>query len=371
MSKQLRPTRLVIDDRALGDNVLTLRRRIRNVTRMMAVVKANAYGHGLVETGRIALDCGADALAVATVEEGVRLRESRMLAPILVMGGGTPEGAAACVGRHLSLALYDPTALNALQKQAKKLDTVAHAHLKIDTGMNRVGLLGEAQIADMLRRMEKCPNVKLEGLFTHFSDAPCPEFTAEQNARFRRAINQVRAAGHSPMIHAAASDAMLSDETLWYDMVRPGVAIYGASVRHLCEGLLPVQQLTTKPVRLTAIPEGEWVGYGREFTARRETRIMTLPIGYGDGYPRLLGGKAAVLVRGMRAPVIGRVCMDMLMVDVTDVPGAQMGDEVVLLGQQGDQRITPDELAVLCGTIPYEIMLGFTERVPMEHAVEG
>ncbi len=368
MSKHLRSTRLIIDDQVLGDNVLTLRRRIRNVTRMMAVVKADAYGHGLVPASRIALDCGADALAVATVEEGVKLRDSRTLAPILVMGGGTPEAAAACVGRHLSLALYDPAALNALQRQAKKLDTVAHVHLKIDSGMNRIGLLGERQIADMLTRIANCPNVKLEGLFTHFCDAPdSPEFTAEQNARFQRAIKQVRAEGHAPMIHAAASAAMLSDETLWYDMVRPGVAIYGASVRHLCDGLAPAQRLVTQPVRVMTVPEGEWVGYGREFTARRDTRVMTVPIGYGDGYPRVLGGKAAVLVRGQRAPVIGRVCMDMMMVDVTDVPGAQMDDEVVLMGQQGNLRITPDELAVLSGTIPYEIMLGFTARVPVVH----
>ena len=368
MSGNMRPTWLEIHDAVIGDNVLALRRRIRNYVRMMAVVKADAYGHGLCETARVALDCGADALAVATVDEGIRLRESRTLAPILVMGGATAQAAAACVGKHLSIALFDPSTLSVLQTHACKHDTVAHVHLKIDTGMNRVGIKGEAQLQRMLTMIDSCPNVKVEGVFTHFATAPDdPAFTSLQNTIFLQAVKAVRAAGHTPLAHASASGAILSDETLWHDMVRPGIAMYGGAVRHLCEDLAPAQRLVTMPMRIETVPEGETVGYGREFTTRRETRIMTLPVGYGDGYPRCLGGKAAVLIRGQRAPIVGRICMDMLMVDVTDIPGASMGDEVVLLGSDGDLRITPDELAAISGTIPYEIMLGFTSRVPVIH----
>ncbi|MDL2206374.1 alanine racemase [Eubacteriales bacterium OttesenSCG-928-N13] len=363
---QLRPTALLIEEAVLGDNVLSLRRRLQHKARMMAVVKANAYGHGLVQTARVVLSCGADALGVATCEEGIALREARIQAPILVMGGLCEQEAEACVLHQLSMALYDIGILQAMQRVAAKLDTVAHAHLKIDTGMARLGVRGENELEQMLSAMKDCPNVKMEGIFTHFAAAyDDPEYTREQNAKFLQAIARVRAEGYRPTAHAAASEAMLMDETLWHGMVRPGIAMYGASVRHLCPDLVPAQKLVTKPVRIEQISAGDTVGYGREFTAQRETLVMTLPIGYGDGYPRLLGNRAAVLVKGQRAPVIGRVCMDMMMVDVTDIPGVTRADEVVLLGKQGDARITPDELAMLAGTIPYEIMLGFTARVPM------
>ena len=365
--QSMRPTRLEVLDTVLGDNVLTLRRRIRNLTRMMAVVKADAYGHGLIETATIALDCGADALAVATADEGLRLRDAQVRAPILVLGGAPKAAIGEGVERHLSLALYDEDALFAMQQAAKARDTVAHAHLKVDTGMNRLGVRGEANLRAMLTLFERCPNVKLEGLFTHFAEAMDPSFTAEQNARFLYALKIVREAGHNPTAHAAASAAMLNDESLWHDMVRPGIAIYGASVRHLCEGLAPAQRLVTEPMCIETVHMGDSIGYGREYIAPREMQVMTLPIGYGDGYPRSLGGKAAVLIRGQRAPIVGRVCMDMIMVDVTDVPGASMGDEVVLMGSQGELRITPDELAAITGTIPYEIMLGFTSRVAVVH----
>ena len=363
----MRPTRLEIADAVLGDNVLTLRRRIRSLTRMMAVVKADAYGHGLIETSRVALQCGADALAVATPDEGIRLRDAHTLAPILVLGGAFKEGLGESIERNLSLALYNEDTLFAMQEAAQSRGLTAHAHLKIDTGMNRIGLRSEASLRSMLERLSQCPNVKVEGMFTHFADALDPSFTAEQNARFRYALQIVRTAGHTPIAHASASAAMLADESMCHDMVRPGIAIYGASVRHLCDGLLPAQRLVTKPMCIEPVAIGDAIGYGREFVAARSMRVMTLPIGYGDGYPRNLGGKAAVLVRGKRAPIVGRVCMDMIMVDVTDVPDASMDDEVVLMGSQGDLRITPDELAAISGTIPYEIMLGFTNRVPVVH----
>ncbi len=360
-----RETELRVSGGALAENTALVRRHLAGKARMMAVVKADAYGHGLIPAARGALRAGADQLAVALVEEGVLLREAQVMAPILVLGGTSAAGLRAAVQNHLAQAVYHPAAVPILQKEAERLDTVAHADLKIDTGMARVGIRGEAALEEMLALIRANPRVKLEGVFTHFAAADDdPEFTRAQNARFVRALARVRAEGFRPIAHAAASEAALRDSTLWHDMVRPGIALYGASVRHLLPGLTPAQTLVTRPVRIARVPEGETVGYGRAFLAERETLVMTLPVGYGDGYPRLLSNRAHVLVRGKRAPLIGRVCMDMVMVDVTAIPEVTMEDDVVLLGAQGAERITPDELATLTGTIPYEIMLGFTARVP-------
>jgi alanine racemase len=221
-------------------------------------------------------------------------------------------------------------------------------------------------LSAMLAWWRRCPDVEMEGIFTHFcvSDTD-PIFTAQQNERFAEALAAVRQAGFRPIAHAAASTAMLNP-ALQYDMVRPGIVLYGSCVPELAKELTWAQTLVTRPIRLQWIAKGDTVGYGRTFTAGRDTLVMTLPIGYGDGYPRILGNRASVLVRGKRAPLIGRVCMDMAMADVTDIPDVDLDDEVVLLGAQGDERITPDELAELANTIPYEIMLGFAVRIPVE-----
>ena len=359
----MRPARALIDLQALRHNY----RLARDLGggRALAVVKADAYGHGLVPTARLELAAGADYLAVALTEEGVQLREAGVKAPILVLGGASPEGLSAAVEYHLAQAVYEPAALVHLQKEALRRDTVAHAHLKIDTGMTRIGVRGEAALDEMLQKFRDNPRVKLEGAFTHFAAADGdPDFTRWQNAQFVKAVARVRALGFKPIAHAAASEALLRDPTLWHDMVRPGIALYGGSVRHLLPGLTPAQTLVTHPVRIARVPAEETVGYGRAFKAERDCLIMTLPVGYGDGYPRLLSNRAHALVRGRRAPLVGRVCMDMVMVDVTAIPEAAMDDPVVLLGAQGAERITPDELAALTGTISYEIMLGFTARVP-------
>ncbi|MEG2858730.1 MAG: alanine racemase [Clostridia bacterium] len=361
---QYRPTEITVSLGTLQDNASALKRRLNGKARMMAVIKADAYGHGAVEAAKTAVNAGADALAVALVEEAVELRDAYIRAPILVLGGVTQEGARAAVEEHVALAVFDAATLLAMQKRAEELDTVAHAHIKIDTGMGRVGVRGGAALGKLLEAMADCSRVKCEGVFTHFADPDDQEYTRWQNAQFNEAVAQVRRAGFRPIAHAAASAAMLMDETLWHDMVRPGIALYGSAVRHLCPELLPAQRLSTKPVRLTWIEPGDFVSYGRLFCAARKTRVMTLPIGYGDGYPRQLSDRASVLVEGRRAPVIGRVCMDMLMCDVTDIPGVTMDTKVVLMGEQGGERITPDELAALTNTIPYEIMLGFSSRIP-------
>ncbi|MGI6235981.1 MAG: alanine racemase [Candidatus Excrementavichristensenella sp.] len=360
-----RPTRMEVSCGQLRNNFRAILRYLDGRARMMAVVKADAYGHGAVMTARIALQEGADHLAVALVEEGIELRHAGIRAPILVLGGASPEGIPAALDNDLTLALYDRELLDLLQAHAAGKDTFAKVHLKIDTGMNRVGLLPGEPLQAMLKALESCPNVRLDGVFTHFCAADSDAgFTALQNQRFLEALDMVRAAGHDPIAHAAASAAMLGDSALWHDMVRPGIVQYGCQGDALLPEVKPAQRLVTRPMRLMWIEPGDTVGYGRTFTAKRPTLVATLPIGYGDGYPRLLSNKACALVHGRRVPVIGRVCMDLMMIDVSDVPGVALRDEVVLMGEQGSERITPDELAGLAGTIPYEIILGFSARVP-------
>ena len=364
--KPVRPTIMRISTEAIAANARAIRARIPDRVRMMCVVKADAYGHDSVRTARKLLAAGADAFAVAIVEEAERLRDGGIDGMILVLGGAEEDSLRRAVRAGVSQAVYTPRTLEILQDEAARCGKRALAHLKIDTGMSRVGVRGEDDLEAMLAWWRHCPDVDMEGIFTHFCVADTdPEFTSLQNERFSGALAAVRRAGFSPIAHAAASSAML-DLALQYDMVRPGIVLYGSGVPALADELTWAQTLLTRPVRLQWISAGDTVGYGRTFTAGRDTLVMTLPIGYGDGYPRVLSNRASVLVRGKRAPLIGRVCMDMVMADVTDVPGVDLEDEVVLLGAQGDERITPDELADLAGTIPYEIMLGFAPRVPVE-----
>ena len=361
---QYRPTVLTVSLSAIANNFHAAKRRTQGRTRMMAVVKADAYGHGMLPVARRLVQEGADALAVATVDEGIALREDGILAPTLILGGTCRDALDEAVSRHLALTVYDTDTLHRLQQAAKRLDTVAHAHLKIDTGMSRVGVKGEAALHALLDEWTQMRNVKMEGIFTHFADADGDaEFSALQNRRFTEAVSAVRGRGFHPMAHAAASTGILAGPACWHDMVRPGIMLYGAEVTDRLDGLQSAQTLSADPVRVQWMEAGETVGYGRTFVCKRATRVMTLPVGYGDGYPRLLSNRADVLVCGKRAPIIGRICMDQLMVDVTDIPEAGMDSEAVLLGAQGEERITPDELARMAETIPYEIMLGFGARV--------
>ncbi|MBO4298706.1 MAG: alanine racemase [Clostridia bacterium] len=359
-----RPTVLTSSMRVIEANFRIVRERCGGGVKQIAVVKADAYGHGLLPVSRRLLAAGAAGLAVATVDEAVVLREAGVDAPILVLGGSCDDALREAVARGVSQAVYDRRALSVMQEEAARLNRPALAHLKIDTGMSRIGVRGVPALSALLEAWRDCPAVRIEGLFTHFAQADTdPAFTALQKSRFDEAAQAVRRAGYSPMRHAAASTGIALGPDYWYDAVRPGIVLYGAEVTALFPGIRPAQRLTTRPVRVEWIDEGDTVGYGRTFRAGRRTRVMTLPVGYGDGYPRILSGKADALVCGRRAPLIGRVCMDQLMVDVTDIPEASMDSEAVLLGEQGAERITPDELAALAGTIPYEIMLGFSGRV--------
>ena len=357
---------MTVSTEAVAANARAIRRALPAHVRMMCVVKADAYGHDALRVARRLRGCGADAFAVAIVEEAEALRRGGIDDMILILGGACEESLRQAVRCGASQAVYSEAALDILRDEAVKTGKPARAHLKIDTGMSRVGVRGTEALGKLLDRWQRCPEVVMEGAFTHFCVADSdPDFTALQNARFREALAAIRAAGFAPIAHAAATSAMLKED-LQYDMVRPGIGLYGSCLPELAGQIDNAQTLSTRPIRLQAIAAGDTVGYGRTFTARRDSLIMTLPIGYGDGYPRVLSNRASVLVKGRRAPLVGRVCMDMLMADVTDIEGVTLDDEVVLMGRQGAERITPDELAELAGTIPYEIMLGFSSRIPVE-----
>lgn len=366
----MRTTKLIISPNALYENAKAIRENIPGRVKMMCVVKANAYGHGSVAAAKAMLCAGADAFAVAIVEEAIELRNAGIEKPILILGGGDAQSLREAVEAGASQAVYAPEMLDTLEKAAVELGTTAKAHLKIDTGMSRIGVRGMAALEGMLERWRACPHVEMEGIFTHFCVAESDEeFTKLQNERFKEALARVRSAGFSPIAHAAATSAMLKEE-YQHDMVRAGIALYGSQLPELADRLTYAQKLCCRPVRIERIAAGDTVGYGRTFRAERDMRIMTLPIGYGDGYPRILSNRADVLVCGRRAPLVGRVCMDMIMADVSAILEAGLDSEVVLMGSQGGERITPDELAELAETIPYEIMLGFSARVRNVYADE-
>lgn len=358
----MRSTCLTVSLRAIENNYRRIRAALNARVKIIAVVKADAYGHGAVPVARRLARAGADMFAVAILEEALALRAAGVTQPILVLGGLRAGEEEEAVRTGVSAAVYDAGALERLERAARSAGMPARAHLKVDTGMARIGTRGAAELEELLARWRECPLVHMEGAFTHFAAADSEEdFTRAQDEAFASALARVRAAGFRPLVHEAATTG-LRYENMRRDAVRPGIGLYGYCMPEV-PGLEMAQRLTARPLRLHWIEAGETVGYGRTFCAARRTRVMTVPIGYGDGYPRLLGNRADLLVCGRRAPVIGRVCMDMLMADVTDVPEAGLDSEVVLLGSQGGETIDAAELAAKCETIPYEIVLGFSSRV--------
>lgn len=368
--RQLRPTTASVDIDALRANVRAIRGLLQPGTKIFAAVKGDAYGHGAV---RCAQAIAADGFGVALVEEGAQLRDAGITAPILCMGGTGRDGAEETVGRGLTPVLYDEGDAERLDQAARAVGRRQPVHLKVDTGMGRLGV-PLPHWAYFLDRIARFRWLEVEGLMTHFaeSESPDPTFTHEQARRFQDAVTIARGRGYHPsLLHVCNSGAILAHPKLHFGAVRPGLLLYGvAPAAWLADriALTPVMRVSTRVLFVRDLPSGASVSYGRRFVTRRPSRIATLPMGYADGYPRALGNHAAVLVHGQRCPVVGVVCMDLCMVDVTAVEATvESGDEVVLLGAQGSARISADELATWAGTIPYEILCGFSERVPRRY----
>ena len=365
---QYRGTYIQIDLNAIAENTARLKAAIAPTPHMMAVVKANAYGHGLTQVAKTALKNGADWLGVAIPEEGETLRRAGVDAPILVLGAVNEKGAEASVRWHLTQTVFDRERVRLLQNAAERLDTTVDVHAKCDTGMGRIGVRTKEELLSVLDEIAACPRVKLTGAFTHFADADgeSDDYSQRQMERFEAFRTLLP---KDILFHAAASAAGIKYPQARYQMVRQGISLYGCAPVKGAPRVRPALSWHTEIAYVKTIPAGECVSYGCTFRADRETRVATIPVGYGDGYHRALSGKAFLLIGGHRCPVIGRVCMDQIMADVTDVPEKDcfLGAPVVLLGRQGNEEITADELASWAGTISYEMLLAATARVPITY----
>ena len=367
-----RGTCIRIDLGAIAHNARQLKKAMGPGVAVMAVVKANAYGHGLIPVARTALHNGADALGVAVPEEGRALRQAGITAPILVLGNATPEGAMISCVEGLIQTAFDARGIALLQDACRKTGKIAQVHLKIDTGMNRIGARTEDEVRAVLAALDNAPYVKLTGAFTHFADADNPDdsFSKAQFERFRRLAALLP---EGLTLHAAASDASLRFPWARLSMVREGIALYGCAEGYDALELKPAMRFETKIAYVKSIVEGDTVGYGRTYAAPSSIRVATLPVGYGDGYPRACSNKGYVLIRGAECPIVGRVCMDQLMADVSRIPDLQTGDTAVLMGKQGNAAISAGRLAGWAGTISYEVLCAPHARVPViyENIPEG
>lgn len=353
----------IIDPEAIRKNMAALRRTVPSASMIMAVVKADGYGHGAVTAARAALAGGAEMLAVATPEEGGQLREAGVEAPILVLGAtgrGDPEAA---LQHDLILTVCSPEMVYLCQEavNARQQGTIT-VHLKVDSGMGRIGIRTLSERENVLRALDQCPDLRLTGAYTHFSDADGNEAgEAYSGIQFRRFLELTE--GLNVIRHCANSAAALRHPEWALDMVREGISLYGYPPVETGLGLLPCMEWKAKVSYVKEVPAGEYISYGRTFRTEKPTRIATVTCGYGDGYHREGSGKAEVLIRGRRARILGRICMDQMMADVTDIPGVVPEDPVTLMGADGAECITAEEIAAWCGTIPYEVLLSSGPRV--------
>lgn len=338
----------------------------------MAVVKANAYGHGAVQVARVLEGEGVAMLGVALVEEGIELRSGGVKAPILVMGGSYEGGYALMVEHRLTPTLFRREHIQGLIAAAQRSGKPATAHLKLDTGMSRLGVQRE-ELPEFLTLLRGARgSIELEGFLSHFANADIQgdALTVRQNTQFREGLARVRDAGFNPRFrHLSNSAGLLAQgsDGLDINLVRPGLLLYGLLPDAWLGGSVELKRVVewkTGVMHLKQVEPGTAVSYGGTWTAKRPSQIATLPIGYADGFSRVYSGKASVLVHGKRAPVVGRVTMDMCMIDVTDIPEVKVGDEVVILGGQGGQRIDAEELADLAQTLHYEVLCSLGARVP-------
>jgi len=360
-----------IDLDALADNVRLLKSQA-NGAALLAVVKANAYGHGAVAVARAALAAGADRLGVICVDEGEQLRRAGITAPILVMGHTPAAEARRLVDLSLTPSVVSREVALALARVASERGIEVAVHLKVDTGLNRYGL-PPSEAADLGRWLRDLAGVQVEGLFTHFASADEGDksHTLEQHRLFLSVAEQL---DWVPIRHVSNTATLLDMPDMSLEMVRPGLGIYGCYPSSQVNRSLPVRpalSLKSRVARLTSLAPGESVSYGRIWRASRPSLIGLVLCGYADGLPRALSNRGSALVRGQRAPIVGRVCMDMCMVDLSDIPDVAVDDEVVIIGRQGEEEISADEVAELCGTISYEILCGISARVSRLYLRQG
>lgn len=373
-----------IDLSAIENNMRWIRKFVRPQTKIMGIVKADAYGHGYAKTARILLRNGADWLGVACLDEAMQLRRSGFSCPILILGYTDPEFATQLVEEDITPACYDYDLASAMSRVAVKLGKRAKIHIKIDTGMGRVGLrytedeeLNQESVNAILK-MAVLPNLDIDGIFTHFAvaDEKDDAYTEMQFHRFQTLCNRLKENGLDiPNKHCCNSAAMMRFPRMHMDMVRPGIVLYGAKPSPLVDcgslHLMPAMQFKAKVTNVKEVDAGVSVSYGRKFQTTKKTKLITIPIGYADGYSRVLSQKAQAIVNGKLCNVVGNICMDQCMIDATDVHTIDIGDEVILFGKSDDIELPVESLADKMGTINYEILCLIGKRIPRIYVKDG
>lgn len=360
-----RPTWAEINLNNLEHNFRQIKRLLEPATKILVTVKADAYGHGLIPVSKRLVSCGADYLGVASIDEGIKLRRAKINRPVLILSLILKKDIGPLFEYRLTPTVCDRELAEAINNRARIRSKPVKVHIKVDTGMGRIGVMHQ-DARELIEKIHRLKFINIEGVFTHFAFADMnKEFTLYQIKLFNNLVKELcDEAIDIPLRHAANSMAVIGYKASHFNMVRPGLAIYGLYPKqNLKVDLKPVLNLKTKIVYVKRVPKGFGISYGHDYVTKKPTAIATLPIGYGDGFPRNLSNCAPVLIGGKRFKIAGRICMDQIMVDVGNYR-VKAGDEAVLIGSQGRYRITAEELADLSNTIPYEIVCGLGSRIP-------
>ena len=375
---KIRPAWAEINLDNLAHNMKEIRRLAKSDALVTAVIKADGYGHGATKIAKTLLENGADRFAVAVIDEAIELRNSEVSVPILVLGYTSPQRAEEVLQYDIEQTVYSLEVAEALSKEASRVNKIAKVHIKIDSGMGRIGLQPNSDTIEIIKKIYNMPNIVIEGIFTHFAvaDEVDKTYTNQQFENFSSVCNELEKIGiHIRLKHCGNSATIIDLPQMHENMVRAGIILYGLAPSNDVElqklELKQVMSLKARVTHVKEISEGQSVSYGRKFIASKNSKIASLPLGYADGYTRLLSGKAEALIKGIRVPVVGRICMDQCMIEVTGIEDVNVGDEVVLFGEQGQSFISIDELAEKLGTINYEIVCMIARRVPRVYIKNG
>lgn len=376
LSSYFRPTTLEINLDVLEYNLNYFKQKLSKEIELMAVIKANAYGHGVIPIVKHLQILGVKYFAVAFLDEAIQLRKAGILSSVLVMGHTPESGIELAIQHSISLTVYTFDVLEQMNKVGEELNKKVKVHIKVDTGMGRIGLKPD-EVNNYYQEIKNYPWIEIEGLYTHFatSDEKDKTFTDQQYQLFQKIISEDKGLEKIPLRHVSNTAAISDLPNYSQSIARLGIGLYGLlpsqDVSILPEDIKPIMSLKTKVVLVKTINEGQTVSYGATFKAEKQTKVATLPLGYADGLSRRLSNIGQVLIHGTRAPIIGRICMDQTMIDVSKISNVQIGDEVVIIGSQDNECITVDDQAEMLGTINYELVTLFGERIPRIYLKDG